>query len=308
MAQRPTSFSKPFIPDVTRLFEFRNNTMSPAYASNGSVDSRTLSYENSDLNEITRRQMLEDINAYRYDLDFCRTQLNAPELLTPQESRTLQIRVLDCSHNIRHCQHRIELLDAQARNAARSAAQSAALGYRPSQQHRASTGTGTPGSMSGVKRQRFIKPADSDDDETADAVAASLMNLEGAGTSSVQRLGFWKCRLCTSQKYLDAGANRVPSMPCKWPLKDVSKMLNHFLDMHIEHSPQERCEELGAALAHNRGPFEYWLTRTRAQELDDTSIIDEFVNTLQSGALPEALRGLNRAAGAFPNTVSGTKR
>ncbi|KAI4861668.1 hypothetical protein F4820DRAFT_432762 [Hypoxylon rubiginosum] len=307
MAQRPSSFAKPFIPDVTRLFEFRNGTMSPAFASNGSVDSRTLSYENSDLNDITRRQMMEDINAYRYDLDFCRTQLNAPELLTPQESRTLQIRVLDCSHNIRHCQHRIELIDAQARNvAARNAAQSAALSYRPSlQQHRASTGT--PVSMGGAKRQRIAKIADSDD-EAADSVSTSIMGLEGSGTSSIQRLGFWKCRLCTSQKFLDAGANRVPSMPCKWPLKDVSKMLNHFLDMHIEHSPHERCEELGDALAHNRGPFEYWLTRTRAQELDDTSVIDEFINTLQSGALPEVLRGLNRAASAFPNSVSGTKR
>lgn len=161
--------------------------------------------------------MVEDINAYRYDLDFCRTQLNAQELLTPQESRTLQIRVLDCSHNIRHCQHRIELIDAQARNAARNAAQSAALNYRPMQQHRASTGT--LGSMGGVKRQRVVKAADSDDDEAGDSIGASMMDLKGTGTSSVQRLGFWKCRLCTSQKYLDAGANRVPSMPCKWPLK-----------------------------------------------------------------------------------------
>ncbi|KAI6083080.1 hypothetical protein F4821DRAFT_245591 [Hypoxylon rubiginosum] len=307
MAQRQvTSFAKPFIPDVTRLFEFRNGTMSSAFANNGAVDSRTLSYENSDLNDITRRQMVEDINAYRYDLDFCRTQLNAQELLTPQESRTLQIRVLDCSHNIRHCQHRIELIDAQARNAARNAAQSAALNYRPMQQHRASTGT--LGSMGGVKRQRVVKAADSDDDEAGDSIGASMMDLKGTGTSSVQRLGFWKCRLCTSQKYLDAGANRVPSMPCKWPLKDVSKLLNHFLDMHVEHTPEERCKELGAALARNRGPFEYWLTRTRAQEIEDTSVIDEFVNTLQSGALPDVLRGLNRAAGAFPNSVSGTKR
>ncbi|KAI1770112.1 hypothetical protein F4818DRAFT_433996 [Hypoxylon cercidicola] len=302
MAQRPSSFAKPFIPDVTRLFEFRNGTMSPAFANNGSMDSRTLSYENSDLNDITRRQMMEDINAYRYDLDFCRTQLNAPELLTPQESRTLQIRVLDCSHNIRHCQHRIELIDAQARNAARNAAQAAALSYKPMQQHRASTGT--PVSMGNFKRQRVVKATDSDEDEAAD----SIMDLDDSGTSSVQRLGFWKCRLCTSQKYLDAGANRVPSMPCKWPLKDVSKMLNHFLEMHVEHTPEERCGELGDALARNRGPFEYWLMRTRKQELDDTSIIDGFISTLQSGVLPDILRGLNRAASAFPNSIAGVKR
>ena len=52
------------------------------------------------------------------------------------------------------------------------------------------------------------------------------------------------------------------------------------------------------------GPFEYWLTRTRAQDVEDLSILDEYIETLQRGSLPEALRGLNRAAGAFPNHAS----
>lgn len=53
------------------------------------------------------------------------------------------------------------------------------------------------------------------------------------------------------------------------------------------------------------GPFEYWLVRTRAQDLEDHSVIDEFINTLQSGSMPDALRGLSRAASAFPNTTPG---
>ncbi|KAI5919346.1 hypothetical protein F4810DRAFT_703615 [Camillea tinctor] len=272
------------------------------------VDPRDLNYEDSDLNAITRRQMNEDINAYRYDLDFCRNHLSNQPDLTPQETRTLQIRILDCGHNIRHCQHRIEQLDAQARNAAYANSRKSHSHYR---------NVGNPGSgSSGIKRQRIKK--DTDEDAGVAAAAAlseadlsQLAQLAGtsggaaANTMSVQRLGFWKCRLCTSQKYLDAGANRVPSEPGKWPLKDVSKMLNHFLDMHTEHAPDERCRELGDALAQNRGPFEYWLTRTRSQDLDDLAVIDDYIEILQSGALPEPLRNLNRAAAAFPNTVAG---
>lgn len=199
--------------------------------------------------------MDEDIRAYRYDMEFCRDQLTSAPDITPQEVRTLQIRVLDCGHNIRHCQHRIAQLDAQAREAALAAANS---NYGVAQSHRASTNH-TPRSGSGVKRPRASKAADSDDDHTAEF--DMLMDLDGSGTTSIQRLGFWKCRLCTSQKYLNAGASRVPSAPCKWPLKDVSKILNHCLDMHTEHTPQERCQELGAALSHNRKSLKSFLHR-----------------------------------------------
>ncbi|KAI0838432.1 hypothetical protein F5Y06DRAFT_268067 [Hypoxylon sp. FL0890] len=300
MSTRPhPNFTQRFVPDITRLFEFPNSTMAPSQSANGSVDPRSLNYESSDINEITRRQMNEDISAYRYDLEFCRNQLALPDL-TPQETRTLQIRVLDCGHNIRHCQHRIEQLEVQARAIKAQKAAAANAGYKP-QSYRGPTTT--PGHSVNDKRKR--SSFDSDDDGDIDVEPARAP--EGQGTNSIQRLGFWKCRLCTSQKYLDAGTNRVPSAPCKWPLKDVSKILNHYLDMHTEHAPSERLKELGAALAHNRGPFEYWLTRTRAQDLDEASV-DEFVASLQSGILPEPLRGLNRAASAFPNAVSGIKR
>lgn len=32
-------------------------------------------------------------------------------------------------------------------------------------------------------------------------------------------------------------------------------MINHFLDLHTEHTPSERCNELGNALANNREFF-----------------------------------------------------
>lgn len=215
-------------------------------SANGTMAPRFPDYENIDLNEITLRQMTEDIGAYKYDLDYCIGQLNSGAL-SPQESRAMQVRVFDCSHNIRHCQHRIDLLEAQAAKTARIAAQNSAPNYKT--QHRASNNT-PEFTGQGIKRQRASNGADHDEDENVEAAPA--MDMEGGGTTSVQRLGFWKCRLCTSRKFLDAGASRVPSAPCKWPLKDVSKMLNHFLDMHTEHTPRERCTELGAALAFNR--------------------------------------------------------
>ncbi|KAI1453730.1 hypothetical protein F4805DRAFT_357936 [Annulohypoxylon moriforme] len=293
MSRQRHNFGQRLVPDINRLFGFPNGMMSSQHQGpNGPADPNSLVYEGNNLNEITRRQMVEDIEAYRYDLDFCRNQLTAPDL-TAQETRTLQIRVLDCGHNIRHCQHRIQNIEAQESRRVAVAASSAVPAVNNHRQYRASN--------AGVKRK--LSAVDSDDGGDDDKLDISL---DGPGTHNVQRLGFWKCRLCVSRKYLDAGTNRVPSAPCKWPLKDVSKIFNHYLDMHTEHTTEERCAELGAALAHNRGPFEYWLTRTRGQDLsEDHTIIDTYVNILQSGSLPEPLRGLSRAAAKFPPTVPG---
>ncbi len=43
-----------------------------------------------------------------------------------------------------------------------------------------------------------------------------------------------------------------PSAPCKWALRDIAKMMTHYLDLHAEHEPAERCRELGDALDKNR--------------------------------------------------------
>ncbi|RYP47289.1 hypothetical protein DL768_006630 [Monosporascus sp. mg162] len=294
-------------PDLFKLFDFPS-----AHAHGHPDDAQDMSYENSgDMNSITRRQMQEDMSAYRYDIEFCRAMLARPDI-SPQETRSLHVRLLDCSHHVRHCQHRIELIDAQSRLGL-----NAASGYRAPQQHhhhyqqqlhRSQSTVGTPG-PNGVTKRKRPATAETEEEDTAAAAAAEGDSIDVAtSNSSIQRLGFWKCRLCMSQKYLNAGPNRVPSEPSKWPLRDVSKMLNHYLDLHTEHTPEERCKELGAALAQNQGPFEYWLTRTRLQDIKDLSVIDEYVDALQGGSLPEALRNLNRAAAAFPNTISGIKK
>ncbi|KAK7951080.1 uncharacterized protein PG986_006808 [Apiospora aurea] len=298
--------------------------------SNGTLpDQHGMNYESSvDLNQITRRQLEEDILAYRYDLDSCRHHLAAPDL-TPQEARTVQLRVLDMGHQIRHCQHRLEMIDAQARQSALSASTSSVskrqqmFNFDPAPK-RQSAEMQQSGSNS-VKRPRLSsKPSHKQlppvvgsghnglahsDDTNEDTIEVDMTTnfFNGGGERAVQRLGFWKCRLCTSNKYLSAGSSRVPSAPCKWPLKDISKMLNHFLDMHTEHTAEERCMELGDALDQNRGPFEYWLTRTRRQDLRDGTFVDDCVEALQNGSLPDSLRGLNRAAADFPNSIVFTK-
>lgn len=218
--------------------------MSPTAAGvngNGTIPAQPdANYEVSvDLNEITRRQLNEDIKAYRYDLDFCTAQLQVPDL-TAQETRTIQLRILDLGHQIRHCQHRVEHIDTQARQAAMGVNNRSMFYFDGAPKRRS---TGTPAPMS--KRTKMSSLPGVDDNE-------STFEVEFQDGSSVQRLGYWMCRLCTAPKYLSAGPNRVPSAPCKWPLRDVSKMLNHYLDMHTEHAPEERCMELGAALTANR--------------------------------------------------------
>ena len=166
--------------------------------------------------------------------------------ITPSEIRSLHVRILDSSHHLRHCRHRIEVMDARARLGINGAGGRSKTTYRQHQALR--TDSSTPGPNGVPKRKRPKVEHDEDEAAEIDALDASVNNP----TSSVQRLGFWKCRLCVSQKYLNAGPARVPSEPGKWPLKDISKMLNHYLDLHTEHSPEERCRELGAALEQNR--------------------------------------------------------
>ncbi|KAK1767335.1 hypothetical protein QBC33DRAFT_611034 [Phialemonium atrogriseum] len=274
-------------------------------------DPRTFSYENSNIEEITVRQLNEDTLAYRHDLDFCREQL-AQKDLTPQETRALQLRVLDLGHQIRHCQHRVEILQAQmrARNRSGWPNPAAASAYGPtavstpyrcrtSNKRPAGGGPGiTPAPSKRAEGHLLPSPADHEADGSGDSDNDSDA---GATITALQRLGHWRCRLCRADKYLHAGIGRVPAAPCKWPLKDVAKMIAHFTEMHAEHLPAERCAELGAALRRNRGPFEYWLRQSRSQDVGaDGAVVSHCVDELLAGRLPDLLRRLSRAAAGFP--------
>ncbi|KAJ4293059.1 hypothetical protein N0V88_005723 [Collariella sp. IMI 366227] len=286
-------------------------------------------YEYADLDEITMRQLSEDILAYNYDLDYCKAQLEDMEAdLTPQETRTLQLRTLDLGHQIRHCKHRIETIRVQTRKQPPRHSYGGmvpvashlnhGINGTTRQQHRSSSGGGSslgvglpparrmapphPATMpSGSKRPMY------EEDEGPVAKRAKMAaspdldgGMDDGVNTALQRLGFWKCRLCSAPKYLLAGAGRSPAAPCKWPLKDISKMITHFTEMHAEHTPPERCVELGAALAQNRGPFEYWLRRTRAQNISDGSVIDNCIDALCNGDMPDLLRRHSRAAAGMP--------
>lgn len=191
-------------------------------------------YEDCDPNSIMRCQMQQDIIAYRYDLEFCQTQLTAQPDLTPQEIRTLQVRILDCAHNIRHCRHRIQTLDVQ----------SAASGARPvnyrseetphypmkNKKRRLRHSDGGEGEGEGEGESSLVIAGGNGEAEAeadgADADGADD-SIVAAGTGAdskrfspgandlhehgIQRLGYWDCRLCKSRKYLEAGPNRVPS-------------------------------------------------------------------------------------------------
>ena len=266
-----------------------------------SINGASLNYENSNLEEIMLRQLEEDILAYNYDLDFCRAQIDEPTL-TPQESRTLQLRILDLGHQIRHCQHRIETMRIQHRKPAYGGASYGSGGYQyqsinllPSAPKHQRASTANPGASLKRAAPSQMQPMDLDGDDGQTPAAANKraktgtganatpigggghsISFDGAGagegdstmdlTTSIdmddgnggsinmelQRLGYWKCRLCSAPKYLLAGTGRSPAAPCKWPLKDISKMITHFTEMHTEHTPSERCSELGAALSKNR--------------------------------------------------------
>lgn len=188
----------------------------------------------NDGDALALRQLSEDVVAYKYDLEFCTNQL-AQDELTAAETRALQLRALDVGHKIRHAQHAIEKLQAKRRDGASFSSPS----------RRPPSSGGGAGEQPTTKRPRAETPT-------------NVLVDDGDGgsrtpdTVAVQRLGFWKCRLCTSAKYILAGEGRLPSAPCKWPLRDIAKMMTHYFDLHTEHGPAERCMELGEALHRNR--------------------------------------------------------
>lgn len=247
----------------------------------------------SNLAKITVRQLHEDISAYGSDFAYCQSQLSQPDL-TPQERRTLRLRTLDLEHQVRHCKHRIELEEFHRRNSNSASKRPASTDtyHVPPKRNKftpinaTSTYFGTP------KREQAPTP-----DEDAEPAARE----QQIGTTTYQRLGFWDCRMCKSHKYRYAGPNRTPAESCKCPLKDIGKLMSHCLQMHREHTLEERCRELGDALQSNIRPFEYWVCRTKHWEIGDGSQIKECVVELQDGKVPGLLRALHHDGAAFPS-------
>ncbi|KKA28832.1 hypothetical protein TD95_000255 [Thielaviopsis punctulata] len=257
----------------------------------------------------------EDLNAYTYERDYCNHQLRTEGNLTPQEARMLRLRVLDADHQIRRCKQKTELIHFEASTGINP---SLVMGEKGAVQ--AFVSHQTPVVSPTLPEPIPINHPESEvaavDDSGAPAAKRrrraewtnedyNNFKLDDSGDNEdsgvqVTRLGFWKCRLCTTEKYLRAGPGRQPSGPCKWPLKDVAKMIAHFTEMHHEHTPRERCAELGAALDKNRGPFEYWLRRSHSMSAADNALIEECVSALRAGKLPALLRKLSRAAASFP--------
>lgn len=130
--------------------------------------------------------------------------------------------------------------------------------------------------------------------------AGGSHSYDGPAGTEFKRLGGWRCRLCTSQKYLNTPPPKQPSEPGHWPLRDISKMVTHFTRMHGEHNNVERCMELGAALGSNRGPFRHWLLVTKKEKGIDHEAVDAAVDELENGRMPAILRKVSTSAANFP--------
>lgn len=68
-----------------------------------------------DLNELTLRQLKEDRDGMRYDVEWTRHQVGLANI-TPAESRTYQLRLLDLGHQLRQINHRIHMREAEIHN------------------------------------------------------------------------------------------------------------------------------------------------------------------------------------------------
>lgn len=92
-----------------------SNQQSPVQHTSGYTN-----FENSPLSidQLVIQQLREDLEAYRYDLDFARSQLDPETVtnITAAETRTFQLRILDLGHQMRMVNHRIQLMQATMSN------------------------------------------------------------------------------------------------------------------------------------------------------------------------------------------------
>lgn len=90
------------------------------------------------IDSLVIQQLQEDLIAYRADLDFARVQLHPQNAasITPAETRTFQLRVLDLGHQMRMVNHRIQIMQltlnsGYSRSGAAAAAANAYHGAYP---------------------------------------------------------------------------------------------------------------------------------------------------------------------------------
>ncbi|PSR88687.1 hypothetical protein BD289DRAFT_366768 [Coniella lustricola] len=272
------------------------------------------------LDQLLLLQLQEDLDAWQYDLEFCRAQLDANMVvnITPAEARTFQIRVLDIGHQMRTIRHRIQYMHMTSKNAldAQAAGPAAAVGARtgtgsltpkngtPAPVPAADRGHGSSHESLAVRKDKIRGHGDGVSAALSSSAnpVGDINNISGARISPYQRLGHWNCRLCTSHKYMSHPGPKQPSEPSMWPLRDISKIVTHLTRMHGEHSNPERCMELGAALDSNRGPFRYWVQITKRERGTSDAECDACISELKNGSLPSLLRRLSTAAKAFPKT------
>lgn len=86
----------------------------------GSVGHSFVNVENTpvSIDHLVMQQLREDLDAYRYDLDFARSQLEPANAanISPAETRTFQLRMLDLGHQMRMLNHRLQLMQATMNN------------------------------------------------------------------------------------------------------------------------------------------------------------------------------------------------
>ncbi|KAJ0117492.1 hypothetical protein J7T55_003909 [Diaporthe amygdali] len=88
-------------------------------------------FENTpvDLNELMLRQLKEDRDGLRYDVEWTRHQVGMVNI-TPAESRSYQLRLLDLGHQLRQVNHRIHMREAEMHNAYRFGPAPAPYGHQ----------------------------------------------------------------------------------------------------------------------------------------------------------------------------------
>ena len=152
-------------------------------------------YENSDdLDAISRRQLEEDVSAYRYDIDFTRAMLANPDI-TPSEIRSLHVRILDSSHHLRHCRHRLEVIEAQSRLGVNGVGRRAkAVTYRP-QNLPPRTGSATPAPNGAGGKRKRAKTEGEEDETTTHEIRSKVYKMvkDDEGQSRWAEQGVGEC-------------------------------------------------------------------------------------------------------------------
>ncbi|KUI59981.1 hypothetical protein VP1G_07197 [Cytospora mali] len=205
------------------------------------------------MTELRLKQLKEDREAYRYDLQWCQDVLDHEEI-SPAESRAFQMRQLDLGHQLRMTNHRIAELESDMQNLyffGAPASTSGRPGYTPAFNPRTSSfmNAEPPQERRGPGRPPGSKNRPKDASSTPQAPSSNAQKAAALASAGAKRTLPTEIRVATPNGRAAENPNKRPRVEVGSPIgstteddNDTKETANPATAEVARHSPEGDVE------------------------------------------------------------------